>query len=396
MVLTLKRRAEQRILQGERLVQANDIHHAMEIDSLNEGQVYPLHNKQGKFVAQLLVGRQHKGLGWIISLDQDQRWTIEYVESLIEAALMMRQRLFAHQNHTNAWRIFNGEGDGIGGITIDWYHGYMLINYYSIGIYKYHAWFEQILQELMPEVQGIYETRRFINDMTEANRHVAGEEAPRPHLIQENGINYAVYLGEDWMTGIFLDQREVRDFVRSQAQNLKVLNLFSYTGAFSVAAAMGGAAHTVSVDVAKRSLDLTQEQFVVNQIQPTPDKHEIRVMDVFEYIEYAKRHQLKFDLIICDPPSFARTKKTIWRVEEDYRNMAKELLDLLYPNGMGIFSTNAAKYTLANFRHDIEQATLQANGEYIFLTQYRLPQDFPTSQDALSQYLKVLIYYKSA
>jgi 23S rRNA (cytosine1962-C5)-methyltransferase len=109
--------------------------------------------------------------------------------------------------------------------------------------------------------------------------------------VKENGVTYATYLNEGLMTGIFLDQKEVRgQLVDGLAAGKTVLNMFSYTGAFSVAAAVGGAAQTTSVDLAKRSLEKTREQFAVNGIDP--DTQRIHVMDVFNYFNYASKKRL--------------------------------------------------------------------------------------------------------
>lgn len=390
----LKNLATNRIKAGGKLVKVLDFQNEDKAKHLVEGTVVILNDDDQNFLGKMLVGRQNKGLGWIITNYQDEYWDEGLVYYALEDAIANRKQYFEDQA-TTAFRLFNGEGDGIGGVSIDWYDHYLQINWYSQGLYEYRQWFLTAIAELLDNVKGIYETIRFQTDEVELISLVSGEEAPKPLIIKENDIQYAVYLGESWMTGIFLDQREVREFIRTQSNvSMSVLNVFSYTGAFSVAAAMGGSLRTVSVDVANRSLELTAEQFEVNGIDFESSAHEVRVMDVFNYLDYAQKNHITYDLVISDPPSFARTKKVMFRVEEDYPNLAEKLFKLTNPNGLTILSTNNSKYSLENFRQDMVNLTQKLEGTYYMIQKFELPEDFPTSVDEESQYLKVLVFYR--
>lgn len=130
----------------------------------------------------------------------------------------------------------------------------------------------QAFREIYPEIVGGYEKIRFESVNLPESQFIYGKEAPEPLIVKENGVKFAVYLNEGLMTGIFLDQKEVRgSLAEGFASGKTVLNMFSYTGAFSVAAAMGGAIETTSVDLAKRSLK-TQEQFEVNGLDVDQQK----------------------------------------------------------------------------------------------------------------------------
>ena len=162
-----------------------------------------------------------------------------------------------------------------------------------------------------------------------------------PIIVKENGMNFAVDLNDGAMTGIFLDQRDVRKAIRDNySEGKNVLNTFSYTGAFSVAAVLGGALKTTSVDLANRSMAKTIEQFSVNGIDY--EQQDIKVMDVFEYFRYAKRHELKFDLVILDPPSFARSKKYTFSTAKDYPALLMDAIAITEKNGIIVASTNNA------------------------------------------------------
>lgn len=395
MTLQLTRPFYEQLQQGHRLLKNEDLEQNGAANSLKEGEVVLLESPQGKFAAKALIGRQNKGLGWIFTLDPHVFWDEAFVRRCFEEALSLRKSLFESES-TTAFRLFNGEGDGIGGLTIDWYDGFIQINWYSQGIFNYRDMLVDCLLTLVPNSLGIYETKRFTTDQTDWQiKHTYGQKAPQPIVIKENNSRFAIYLGEEWMTGLFLDQREVRQFVKSQSLDLDVLNLFSYTGGFSVSAAVGGARKTVSVDVANRSLPRTKEQFELNGLYTDALDDEIRVMDVFDYIQYANRHRLDFDLVVCDPPSFARTKAYQFRAEKDYKQLAHQVFNLTRSGGMAILSTNHSGYSLEDFQQDMVAVGLNHPGLCQLIQSFSLPQDFPTTQDEASQYLKVLVFYRS-
>ncbi len=185
----------------------------------------------------------------------------------LRSALKLRESFF-EDDDTTAFRVFNGEGDGIGGLTIDFFDGFYMVSFYSEGIYSFRTLIFEALKETV-NYRGIYEKKRFNTNgqYVEQDDYVEGEQGQFPLIIKENGMNYAVDLNDGAMTGIFLDQRNVRLSLRENySEGKTVLNTFSYTGAFSVAAALGGAYETTSVDLAKRSLPKTIEQFSVNGI----------------------------------------------------------------------------------------------------------------------------------
>ena len=164
--------------------------------------------------------------------------------------------------------------------------------------------------------------------------------------------------------------------------------MFSYTAAFSVAAAMGGASETTSVDLAKRSRELSEAHFQANGL--SMDNHRFIVMDVFEYFKYAKRKGLTYDVIVLDPPSFARNKKQTFSVAKDYHKLISQSLEILNPGGIIIASTNAANVSRQKFTEQIDKG-FAGRRRYQILNQYGLPADFAyNKKDESSNYLKVI------
>ncbi|MGB8001639.1 MAG: class I SAM-dependent rRNA methyltransferase [Anaerobacillus sp.] len=365
------------------------------VASLNEeGTILRLEGENGQFIGRGYYGRQNKGYGWVLTQKENEAIDQEFFVRMIQKALHYRGSFFEDSN-TTAFRIVNGEGDGLGGLTIDYFDGYYLINWYSEGIYSFKNKVIEALKRLV-EYKGIYEKKRFDakGQYVEDDDFVAGERGEFPLIVKENGVNFAVYLNDGAMVGVFLDQRPVRKLIRDKyAKGKTVLNTFSYTGAFSVFAVEGGATHTTSVDLAKRSLNKTIEQFSVNGIDY--EEQNILVMDVFKYFKYAVKKNLSFDMVILDPPSFARSKKHTFSAAKDYKDLLKDAISVTEDNGVIVASTNYSGYDMKKFKGFIDQAFKETNGKYQLLEEFTLPEDFRTIKEFREgNYLKVAFIRK--
>ncbi|WHY87277.1 class I SAM-dependent rRNA methyltransferase [Neobacillus novalis] len=363
-------------------------------DTVKEGSIVKLVDERNRFIGKGYYGKQNKGLGWVLSRKENVSIDQNFFRKKLKEAIKDRESFYKN-TETTAFRVFNGEGDGIGGLTIDYFAGYYLLTWYSVGIYHFREYIIQALQELV-EFKSIYQKKRFDNEgkYIEEDDFVAGERGQFPIIIKENGVNFAVYLNESAMVGVFLDQRDVRRTIRDAYANGKtVLNTFSYTGAFSVVAALGGATKTTSVDLANRSRGKTIEQFTVNDIDHKTQA--IIVEDVFNYFKYAAKKQLKFDVVILDPPSFARSKKFVFSAEKDYKNLLKEAIAITEDNGTIVASTNCSTFGMEKFKGFIETAFNETGHRYKLLEQFSLPADFKTIKEfPEGNYLKVIFIKK--
>lgn len=383
MKIMVSKKAERKFKQHYPLIQKEDLH-SVPITFPKEWVTFV--DTTNRFLATGYLGQQNKGIGWLVNW----QGAIDpaFLDNLFEQAKESRRSYEANQT-TTAYRLFNGEGDGLGGVTIDCYGEYAVFSWYNDTLYYRKAEIVTAFQKSYPAIKGAYEKIRFANTHLPESQQLFGVEAPEPLLILENGVTYATYLNDGLMTGIFLDQKEVRGYLADGgATGKSVLNMFSYTGAFSVASAMGGAIATTSVDLAKRSLPKTQEQFEINHLNLANQK--IIVMDVFEYFKYAVRKNLQYDLIVLDPPSFARNKKKVFSVAKNYGDLVKEAVALLKDQGQLIASTNAANLSLEKYRSMIEKALHEVNVKYQINETYQLPYDFKVNPDFREgNYLKV-------
>ena len=359
-----------------------------------ENVIIHLVDDKNKFIAKGYYGKQNKGYGWVLSYKEDEAIDEAFFISKFKTAIAYRKDLY-ESTETNAFRMFNGEGDGIGGLTIDYFAGYYLVTWYSEGIYSFK---EEVISALLKstQVKGIYQKKRFDTDgkYIEDQDYVMGEVPNWPLIVKESGQQFAIYLDDGAMVGIFLDQRDVRKRIRDHyAKGKTVLNTFSYTGGFSVFAAAGGASQTTSVDLANRSLSKTREQFSVNDIDP--ETQIIIVEDVFKYFRYAVKKELKFDMVVLDPPSFARSKKFTFSASKDYTNLLKEAIAITEKEGVIVASTNCSSFNMQRFKSFIDSAFSQMGDRYTILEEYSLPKDFKTI-DAFKEgnYLKVVFIKK--
>ncbi|MBX9997254.1 MULTISPECIES: class I SAM-dependent rRNA methyltransferase [Priestia] len=359
-----------------------------------EGVIINLVTPKNQFLAKGYYGKQNKGYGWILSKKKNEQIDAAFFARKIQQAISSRHDFYASED-TTAFRVFNSEGDGIGGLIIDYYDGYYVMSWYSEGIYRFKEYVIEALKSA-PNFKGLYQKKRFNvkGQYIEEDDFVAGDKGEFPLIVKENGIRFAVYLNDGAMVGVFLDQRDVRKTIRDKyAKGKTVLNMFSYTGAFSVAAALGGAAKTTSVDLANRSLAKTIEQFSINGIDH--EAQDIIVEDVFKYFKYAVKKNMTFDLVVLDPPSFAKSKKHTFSAAKDYKDLLKEAIALTKPNGVIVASTNASNFDMKKFHSFIEKAFNEKGERYKMMEQFSLPADFKTIKEFKSgDYLKVVFIQK--
>ncbi|NEU30481.1 class I SAM-dependent rRNA methyltransferase [bacterium LRH843] len=391
MTVKIKKQAAAKMKKGYPLIEASSVNGELLCE---EGTVLRLVDDEGMFIGKGYYGKQNKGVGWILTNRESETIDTTFFENRLQYAFQKRSS-FLQSDSTTAFRLFNGEGDGVGGVTIDYYSGYYVCTWYSEGMYTFRSDIYKALESIV-SFKGIYEKKRFDlrGQYVEDDDFVMGERGEFPLLVKENDMTFAVYLNDGPMVGVFLDQRDVRLAIRTRyAKGKDVLNTFSYTGAFSVAAALGGAVKTTSVDLAKRSLPKTIEQFRMNDLDH--ESQDIIVMDVFDYFKYAKRNSKSFDLVILDPPSFARSKKRTFSSAKDYTSLLQEAIAITNKNGVIVASTNNATFGIDKFHTFIAKAFSRERVKYEIVEQYTLPEDFQTTKSFREgNYLKVVFVRK--
>ncbi|MCU7891830.1 MAG: class I SAM-dependent methyltransferase [Candidatus Thiodiazotropha sp. (ex Ustalcina ferruginea)] len=289
-------------------------------------------------------------------------------------------RLRKNQRHWNKWarrrkiscyRLYDRDIPEFP-VAIDWYQDQVHAQIFARkGIEPLDEAEEQCVGEIICEVLQIpadalaFKTRQRQRGLAQYEK---SREAGRPLIVEEGGLRFEVDLRSYLDTGLFLDHRNTRAMVRERAAGKRMLNLFAYTGSFTVYAAAGGAHASVSVDLSNTYQDWTRRNLQLNGF--TRPEHE-RVRDnVFNYLERAVRERRQFGLIVLDPPSFSNSKKMleILDVQRDHPRLIKACLKLLTPTGELLFSTNRRRFKL--------DPVIEAMPHCEEITHHTLPEDF--------------------
>ncbi len=323
---------------------------------------------------------------------------IGWFRKRLQRARQLRRQ--AGLGETDAYRLVNGEGDGLPGLTVDTYAGYLMIQLYTPAWDGYLPPLLDALQELC-NPQGIYrklrpqETRQLEarGGSKEYSRLLCGSAAPVPLEVRENGLLFLADLREGLNTGLFPDQRRHRLDLMQRVNGQRFLNLFAFTGAFSVAAAAAGARQVTSVDVSQKYLDIARENFALNRLNPK--RHRFVVGDVFTELSRMQQAAERFDIILFDPPSFSTTKKSQFSTRGGTAQLTAAALALLEPGGLLIASSNHQKVDLASYLKELRRGAQEVGCELRTIYRGGQPEDFPVPVSfPEGDYLKYVISVK--
>lgn len=300
-----------------------------------------------------------------------------------------------------AYRLINGAGDGLPGITLDCYGSALVLSCYDPVLEAAHPALKLLLEEITrswPD-KPVY-TKFRPRQTSQLGESAAPEIAPPVPLagpssnlaeavtVQENGLNYLIRPGEGLSPGLFLDMREVRARLREWAEAKTILNCFSYTCAFGVAGMAGGATRVLNLDAARRSLEWGKENYRANGFEV--DDFDFVDGDVFDWLSrFARKDQL-FDLVILDPPSYSTTRKTRWSAEQHYDKLTALAAKIVAPGGMLLACSNHAGLTRRALRQMVLRGVEEAERQAEIIGVYHEPElDFPRLGET-EGYLKIL------
>lgn len=312
----------------------------------------------------------------------------------VARALALRRELV---HGTTGLRLVHGESDGLPGVVADRYGRFAVLKLYSAGLTPHRGAIVEALRTEVEGLAGVYGRDEIPRDDDEeeggapAGRVLWGAEPPERIEIDEHGMKVLVDVRRGQKTGHFLDQRENRRMVRELAAGRsEALNLFGYTGGFSVAAALGGASHVVTVDVDRDAIALARENFRANGLDPAA--HAFAAEDVFELLALHKRQGRRFDLVVCDPPAFAKSQKAVEGAIAGYASLNRAALAVLAPGGLLVTASCSARVSVEQFADAVKEAAFKARVDLQLVTETRQPPDHPVSlQFREGRYLKCLV-----
>jgi len=287
-----------------------------------------------------------------------------------------RRRRWKDDGDTTAYRLCHGEGDRVPGVVIDRYAHVAVLRLDGDAI---AVWLDALIEGIWPLLQALG-VRSFIlrgarGESEERIRPLAGDSPPESITVRENGVAMVVDLLRGQKTGAFLDQRDNRRRVRELARGRRVLNLFSYAGGFSTAAALGGAEHVTSVDLAQAAHATAEASMRANGIDPSA--HAFVTADAFAFLAAAQQKRQRWELVVSDPPSFAPSEKSRPRALSAYRRLHGACAAVLAEQGILCASSCSSHVSAEDFATTLDDAAT-GRPELSLVALYSNPWDHPT------------------
>lgn len=296
----------------------------------------------------------------------NQAWVTERVREAWELRDCVRRA------GVTGYRLIFGEADQLPGIVVDLYADHAILVSYSKSLGQLIPWVAQAVAEVA-QVAGV--TRRSREEGQVQLAPLWGRAAPDELIVEEFGMRLLAELRRGQKTGLFFDHRDNRHYLRSVTSGARVLNLFSYTGGFSVAAALGGARSVRSVDISRPAIEASQRNFELNGVQDV--LHEAVTADVFDEIERLSSQNAHFDVVVCDPPSFAKNRAQLKAAEKAYRKLMSRALSLVEEGGLFCAASCTSQVGPAAFRLALVDAGRKARKRLRIVRDAGQPADHP-------------------
>jgi 23S rRNA (cytosine1962-C5)-methyltransferase len=316
-----------------------------------------------------------------------QKLDDDLIRSKLESALSLRRALF--DANTTGFRLLNGEGDGLPGLTCDLYGGHAVLK--LDGDAPAGFWNTDAVADWLGERLSIADVfLKFRSDAPTRGRAVRGRVPAEPVRFVENGLRFQANLVDGQKTGFFFDQRDNRGRIGALAEGRSVLNLFAYTGGFSIYAGMNGATDVTSVDLAKPAMEEARRNWALNGLPE--GSHRTSAADVFAFLEAARAEKRAWDLVIVDPPSFAPAQRHVEKATASYQTLFASALGVVAAGGLIALSSCSSHISSQMFFELTEVAVSKARRRATVLGVYGQPGDHPFPLVCRElQYLKFLL-----
>jgi 23S rRNA (cytosine1962-C5)-methyltransferase len=335
---------------------------------------------RGRFVARGYYDPHSAITVRILTRDEGERIDGAFFRRRLARAVQLRESLL-DRSGTDAFRLVHGESDGLPGVIVDLYAGWAVLKLYSSGLTPHRETILSALRAAVPDLKGIVgrdELEREAGEGDEgaaAGRVLWGEPAPELIAIRENGVRFLVDVYRGQKTGFFLDQRDNRLLVRDLARGREVLNCFSYTGGFSVNAALGGARRVTSVDLDADAIALCRRNFKENGL--AAEQHDFLAADVLDVLKRFADQGRRFGLVILDPPAYAKSQKAVEAAINGYASLNRTALGVLEPGGILCTASCTARVGAEEFLGAVKEAAFKAEADLQMVHQRFQPPDHP-------------------
>ncbi|PLX97202.1 MAG: 23S rRNA (cytosine(1962)-C(5))-methyltransferase RlmI [Desulfuromonas sp.] len=333
-----------------------------------QGATIELVGPEGEWLARGAWSAESQIAVRVWTFDSDEVVDREFFRSRLDAAIRVRSAYF-DVDLERAGRLVNAESDGLPGVVIDRYADCLVCQFLTAGAEAWRGPIVEELQELLPAISSIYERSdvdvREKEGLPQRTGLLAGSEPPQTIQIVENGYRLQVDVRNGHKTGFYLDQRGNRAAVADLASGRDVLNCFSYTGGFGVAAMRGGAARVINVDASAPALELARQHAQLNELDM--ERMEFVEADVFKFLRGCRDARREFDLIILDPPKFAANRNQIDQACRGYKDINLLAFKLLRPGGLLVTYSCSGHIGRDLFQKVVADAALDARRNAVIL-----------------------------
>ncbi len=358
------------------------------------GAVIDLFSGNREFVARGYVDREHAVAVRILTRDPRERVTPGngVVAARLGRAVQLRWSLFGPKR-PEAVRLFTGESEGLPGVNVDRYGDFVVVQWLSAGALNWRDELYAAIESVLAP-RGIYEQRRLRplggSSPPEPAVRARGDEAPVELVIADGECRFGIDVTAPLGVGLFHDMRLGWAAVAARAANRRLLNLFSYTGAFSVHAAKAGASEVVAVDLAAKVHARARRNYELSGLDPT--RLETIAGDAAKTLDRFADRKRSFDLVVCDPPTFSHGPEGQFQVARDLARLAAGGALVLAPGGFLVFATNSTKVSLAELDRALAEGAATAHADLRVIERVGLPPDFPVAPGfPEGNYLKVAV-----
>ena len=358
-------------------------------DGLIDGGMYPVLSHERSLLGYAYFNRKCSIIGRMVSFGPGDPFNA--LRKNVQRAIALRNESIVDGQETNACRLINAEGDGIPGLIVDKYDTTLVIQITTLGMEMLRDFIvEMLVQELGPA--SIYEKSilpsRREEGLGDKAGFLTGGQVTKI-FIRENGFNFLVDIAESQKTGFYLDQREMRKLAGSLAANRRVLNCFSYTGGYSVYALLGGAVRVDSVDTSGPALEMAKQNLRLNGL--SPEEHGFIEADVFSFL---RGPVSGYDLIILDPPAFAKRKTDVLQAGRGYKDINRLALQKVSAGGYVLTFSCSHFVDEPLFQKIVFEAAVEASRNVRILQRHRQAFDHPVNIfHPETEYLKGFLLY---
>ncbi|HBL7234680.1 23S rRNA (cytosine(1962)-C(5))-methyltransferase RlmI [Serratia marcescens] len=343
----------------------------------HSGETIDILDSQGKWLARGAYSPESQIRARVWTFQQDEEINTDFFIRRLQQAQSWRDWV-AQRDGLDGYRLIAGESDGLPGITIDRFQNFLVLQLLSAGAEYQRPALLSALQHCYPEC-SIYDRSdvavRKKEGLPLAQGSVFGDLPPELLPITEHGMKLLVDIQQGHKTGFYLDQRDSRLAARNYSAGRRVLNCFSYTGAFAVSALMGGCAQVISVDTSQAALDIAKQNVELNKLDL--NKAEFVRDDVFQLLRNYRTQGEKFDLIIMDPPKFVENKNQLASACRGYKDINMLALQLLNPGGILLSFSCSGLMPTDLFQKILADAAVDAGRDVQFIEQFRQAADHP-------------------